>query len=152
MKSLRGQREIAMHRIPCGPVAVNASGVCRRRLHDTFDKLLDRICEDCYEYQPPEIPEGHELTEDGRVMSKDHLKKQAKTTEKIKKTKEAAKKAKEKEEAKKVSDPTPAQKKKQMIAEGKMKVDVKKEVKEYEDKVMGNSKMGQDISGEIKKR
>jgi hypothetical protein len=39
-----------------------------------------------------------------------------------------------------------------MIREGKLKADVKKEVKEYEEKLMGNSKLLQDISGKIKKR
>jgi hypothetical protein len=39
-----------------------------------------------------------------------------------------------------------------MIEEGRMKAEVKKEVKNYEEKLMGNSKMLQDPTGKIKKR
>jgi hypothetical protein len=39
-----------------------------------------------------------------------------------------------------------------MIEEGRMKAEVKKEVKEYEEKLMGNSKMLQRRDGKINKR
>jgi hypothetical protein len=44
------------------------------------------------------------------------------------------------------------EKKERMIAEGKLKAEVKHEVEKYKEKLMGNSKMLQDLSGKIKKR
>ena len=47
--------EIDRHRLPCGPVTVSVDGVCRRRVKDHFDKLLDRLTQEIH-------PEGHDLT------------------------------------------------------------------------------------------
>jgi hypothetical protein len=47
---------------------------------------------------------------------------------------------------------TEAEKKKRLIAEGKLKAEVKHEVEKYKNKLMGNSKLLQDPSGKIKKR
>ena len=47
---------------------------------------------------------------------------------------------------------TEKEKKERMIAEGKLKAEVKHEVEKYKEKLMGNSKMLQDPSGKIKKR
>ena len=47
---------------------------------------------------------------------------------------------------------TDQEKKERLIKEGKLKAEVKKEVRKYEEKLMGNSKMLQDPSGKIKKR
>ena len=72
------QREIGMHRVPCGPVSIQASGVCRRRLRDSFNTLLDRLSQETGPQQPigPEIPGGHEMMPDGTIMSQAHLKAQ----------------------------------------------------------------------------
>ena len=71
------QREITMHRVPCGPVSVGATGVCRRRVRDMFTTLLDRLCEECHpEPTLPVAPDGHTIMEDGAIMSDDHMKKQ----------------------------------------------------------------------------
>jgi len=149
----KAAQELAMHRVVCGPVSINASSSCRRRLRDTFDRLLDSLCEKCHEEMvEPEIPEGHELTEDGRVMSSEHLKKQAKAVEKGKKTKESNKLAAQKEAEKKAAEPTPEEKKKQLLEEAKMRMEVKVEADKYKEKLMGNSKLTQDISGKINKR
>ena len=43
-------------------------------------------------------------------------------------------------------------KKERMIEEGRMKAEVKKEVKEYEEKLMGNSRLLQDPSGKLPKK
>jgi len=47
--------EIDRHRLPCGPVTVSVDGVCRRRVKDHFDKLLDRLTHEIH-------PEGHDLS------------------------------------------------------------------------------------------
>ena len=111
---------IEKHQLPCGPMAVAIDGVCRRRLRDSMDALLDRLTEETHpEGVDPEILEMDEQVE--------------------------IPEEKEPEE-------TPEEKKKRMISEGKLKADVKKVVKSYEDKIMGNSKMSQNTSGKIKKR
>ena len=71
------QLELQQHRVPCGPMSVDASGVCRRRLRDTFSSLLDRLCEECHpEPVFPEAPDGHTVMPDGTIMSDSHLKSQ----------------------------------------------------------------------------
>jgi hypothetical protein len=113
------KKEIERHRLPCGPMTVSIDGVCRRRLRDQFDALLDRLTnethpegvdEEIVETEEIEIPEEPEVEE---------------------------------------SDD---EKKERLIAEGKLKADVKHEVEKYKEKLMGNSKMLQDPTGKIKKR
>jgi hypothetical protein len=113
------KKEIERHRLPCGPMTVSIDGVCRRRLRDQFDALLDRLTnethpegvdEEIVETEEIEIPEEPEVEE-----SED-------------------------------------EKKERLIAEGKLKADVKHEVEKYKEKLMGNSKMLQDPTGKIKKR
>ena len=111
---------IEKHLLPCGPMSVSVEGVCRRRLRDSMDALLDRLTEETHpEGVDPEILEMDEQVE--------------------------IPEEKEPEE-------TPEEKKKRMISEGKLKADVKKVVKSYEDKIMGNSKMLQRTDGKINKR
>lgn len=143
--------EIAQHRIPCGPMTVAASGVCRRRLRDSYDKLLDRLTREIHqEYTPPERPKGHKFDEKGNVVHKDEL---ARRDAAIKnKQKEDEKMSKEREKNSPQSPENRESKRERLLQEGKLKVDVKREVKEYEEKLMGNSKMLQDTSGKIKKR
>lgn len=117
---MNAKKEIERHRLPCGPMTVTVDGVCRRKLRDSMDALLDRLTQETH-------PEGV----DQEVL--------------------------EMEEEVEIPEPeepeeTEDEKKKRMIAEGKLKVDVKKAVKSYEEKVMGNSKMLQNTSGKIKKR
>lgn len=113
------KKEIERHRLPCGPMTVSIDGVCRRRLRDQFDALLDRLTrethpegvdEEIIETEEIEIPEEPEVEE---------------------------------------SDD---EKKERLIAEGKLKAEVKQEVEKYKEKLMGNSKMLQDPTGKIKKR
>lgn len=108
------------HLLPCGPMSVSVEGVCRRRLRDSMDALLDRLTQETH-------PDGV----DTEIL--------------------------EMEEEVEIPEPeepeeTDDEKKERMIAEGKLKVDVKKAVKSYEEKVMGNSKMLQNTSGKINKR
>ena len=140
--------EIARHRVPCGPVTVAAGGVCRRRLKDIMDKLLDRLSQETsQEYKPPEAPKDHEI-KDGKAVHKDVIKRNEQSVASMK---EGRKKA-QKEREKAAAQPTAAEQKKQMIDAAKTKVDVKLAAKEYEEKLMGNSKLLQDPTGKIKKR
>ena len=122
------KKELSMHRVPCGPMSIKASGICRRRLRDNFSVLLDRLSQDTGPQQMmgPEIPMGHTMMPDGIIMADDHLKKQ-----------EAKKKAKDKEKNDPIKQLADALKggMSQGFGEGKLQ---------------GNSKMLQDISGEIK--
>jgi hypothetical protein len=70
------QKEISMHRVPCGPMSVKASGVCRRRLRDNFGALLDRLSQETGPEQPvgPEVPKGYHMMPDGTIMSDAHMK------------------------------------------------------------------------------
>ena len=140
--------ELQRHRITCGPVTVAAGGVCRRRLKDIFDKLLDRLSQETsQEYAPPEAPKDHEI-KDGKVIHKDVIAK----NEKAAKSMQAGKAKARKEREKAAAEPSPEEKKKQMIEDAKTKVEVKVVAKEYEEKLMGNSKLLQDPTGKIKKR
>lgn len=47
---------IEKHKIPCGPMTVSVEGVCRRRLRDSFDALLDRLTQETH-------PEGKDPEE-----------------------------------------------------------------------------------------
>lgn len=122
---------IEQHKIPCGPMAVSVEGVCRRRLRDSMDALLDRITKETH----PEgrDPDDDDLEDDYKKMQEEERKREAEM--------EAAAK-----------EETIEEKKERLIKEGRMKAEVKKEVSKYEEKLMGNSKMLQDPSGKIKKR
>ncbi len=39
---------IEQHKLPCGPMSVSVDGVCRRRLRDHFDMLLDRLTKETH--------------------------------------------------------------------------------------------------------
>jgi hypothetical protein len=114
------KKEIERHRLPCGPMSISVDGVCRRKLRDHFDALLDRLTQETHpEGVDTEILEMEEEVEIPEV--------------------------KEPEE-------TDKEKKERLIREGKLKAEVKKEVQQYEEKLMGNSKLLQNTSGKIAKR
>ena len=122
---------IEQHKIPCGPMAVSVEGICRRRLRDNMDALLDRITQETH-------PEGRDPDDDD---VEDDYKKMQEEERKL----EAEAEALAKEE-------TIEEKKDRLIEEGRMKAEVKKEVSKYEEKLMGNSRLLQSPSGKIKKR
>ena len=124
---MKAKELIEKHKIPCGPMSVSVEGVCRRRLRDNFDLMLDQLTKDTH-------PEGV----DEETIEVDEIE--------IPEEPEVEKVEVEEEEE---SD---EDKKKRLIAEGKLKADVKKEVKKYEEKLFGNSKMLQNQSGKMKKR
>jgi hypothetical protein len=39
---------IESHKIPCGPMSVSVNGVCRRRLRDSMDSILDRLTKEVH--------------------------------------------------------------------------------------------------------
>jgi hypothetical protein len=71
--SMRAQELIEKHQIPCGAMAVSVDGVCRRRLRDHLDALLDRLTKETHPEgadrdllemeEEPEIPEPPEPEE-----------------------------------------------------------------------------------------
>ena len=113
------KEEINKHRLPCGPMTIAIDGVCRRRLRDHFDALLDRLTQETH-------PEGKDPEE-----AVDELDLQEQEPE---------------------PEESREDKKERLIAEGKLRAEVSKEVGKYKEKLMGNSKMLQDPSGKIKKR
>ena len=42
------KKEIERHRLPCGPMSLSVDGVCRRKLRDQFDALLDRLTQETH--------------------------------------------------------------------------------------------------------
>lgn len=69
---MNAKKEIERHRLPCGPMTVSVDGICRRRLRDSMDALLDRLTkethpegveEEILEVDEVEIPEEPEVKE-----------------------------------------------------------------------------------------
>jgi hypothetical protein len=56
-------------------MSIKASGICRRRLRDNFNTLLDRLSEETGPQQPmgPEMPKGYHMMPDGTIMSDAHM-------------------------------------------------------------------------------
>lgn len=111
------KKEIERHRLPCGAATISIDGVCRRRLRDKLNFLLDALTSDVH-------PTG--VDEDILSMEEEVEIPEEKETE--------------------------AEKKKRLIREGKMKAEVKHEVEKYKEKLQGNSKLLQNITGKINKR
>jgi len=45
---MNAKKEIERHRLPCGPMTVSVDGVCRRKLRDSMDALLDRLTKETH--------------------------------------------------------------------------------------------------------
>jgi hypothetical protein len=45
---MKAKELIEKHKIPCGPMSVSVEGVCRRRLRDSMDALLDRLTKETH--------------------------------------------------------------------------------------------------------
>lgn len=152
-------------------MSVAAGAVCRRRLRDTFDRLLDKLCEDCYVPQEETLPDGYKLTEDGKIMNSKVLKEQQKKKPTLgeqrkelldkgrMKNEVAAEVARHREEImpkkvqpEKPKEPTLEEKRKAMLAEAKMKEEVRVQAKEHGKRLEGNSKLLQRKDGKIEKR
>lgn len=149
--------ELENHRLPCGPLTVKIDGVCRRKLRDVHNDLLDRLSTlTSQEFQAPEAPKGHKV-EDGKLVNeKPSPEDKAKSMFEEGKLKNEVK-AKLKEHASSLEpeeepEPTLEERKKSLLDEAKMKAEVKVKAREHEKKLMGNSKLLQDPSGKINKR
>jgi hypothetical protein len=142
---MNSTEELKRHRLPCGPATVAIDGVCRKRLRDHFDSLLDHLTQETH-------PEGADAdTED--------LEDEHEMQEEAKKARQAAENTVkqdldsfEKELKEITSHESLEDKKSRLVEEGKMKADVKHEIQKYSDKLMGNSKMLQDTSGKLPKK
>jgi fatty acid-binding protein DegV len=136
---------IEQHKIPCGPMAVSIDGVCRRRLRDNFDALLDRLTQETH-------PEGRDPEEEDMDDEFELQEESKKKREEIERQLENDSKMLDNDIEGLLGYESLEDKKERMIEEGRMKAEVKKEVSKYEEKLMGNSKLSQNISGKIKKR
>lgn len=70
---------IEQHKLPCGPMTVGIESICRRRLRDHFDALLDRLTQETHpegveeeilEVDEVEIPEEKEPEESDKDKKK----------------------------------------------------------------------------------
>lgn len=88
------KKEIERHRLPCGPMSISVDGVCRRRLRDHFDSLLDRLTQETHPEgvdkdilemeEEPQIPEVKEPEETDKEK-KERLIKEGKLKAEVKK-------------------------------------------------------------------
>jgi hypothetical protein len=71
---------IEQHKLPCGPVAVGIESICRRRLRDHLDALLDRLTEETH----PEGVDNEILEMDEEVIVPEPVEKEETDEEKKK--------------------------------------------------------------------
>ena len=147
---MKAKELIEKHKIPCGPASISADAICRRRLRDQFDALLDRLTEETHpqgvDEEILEMEEQVDLPEDGEQEETDEQKRERMLQEgKVKidvKRELAAYEAEsaEKPEVESEEEETESEMKKRLIREGKLKEDVKKVLSKYEEKIMPKPK------------
>ena len=71
---------IEQHKLPCGPMTVGIESICRRRLRDHFDALLDRLTKETH----PEGVDNEILEMDEEVIVPDPVEKEETDEEKKK--------------------------------------------------------------------
>ena len=147
---MKAKELLEAHKIPCGPASIGADAICRRRLRDQFDALLDRLTEEVHpqgvDEEILEMEEQVDLPEEGEQEETDEQKRERMLQEG--KLKIDVKRELAAYEAESADDPeveteeeeTESEMKKRMIREGKLKADVKKVVKKYEDSIMPKPK------------
>lgn len=111
-----------LYRIPCGSMDLAADSVCRKVLSGHMDKLLDRLTQEVN----PELPPPGKLP---KGVSVD----------------ESGKLMVEESESRE-------DRRDRLIEEGKLRAEVRGAVKQYQETLQGNSKLLQDITGEIQTR
>jgi hypothetical protein len=74
------KKAIEQHKLPCGPMSVGVDGICRRRLRDQFDSLLDRLTKDIH----PEGVDSEILEMDEEVIIPEPVEKEETEDEKKK--------------------------------------------------------------------
>ena len=141
---------IKRHQLPCGPMAVSIDGICRRKLRDHLDQLLDRLTEETHpegvDKDILEMEEQVDIPEEETEQEETREEKKARMIDegllKLEVQQELEKYKSERGEDEEGSDEaeTLDQQKSRLVKEGKMKVDVRKKVKAYEDKVMPKPK------------
>ena len=147
---MKAKELLEAHKIPCGPASIGADAICRRRLRDQFDALLDRLTEEVHpqgvDEEILEMEEQVDLPEEGEQEETDEQKRERMLQEgKLKidvKRELAAYEAEsaDEPEVETEEEETESEMKKRMIREGKLKADVKKVVKKYEDSIMPKPK------------
>lgn len=90
---MNAKEEIKRHRLPCGPMSVSIDGVCRRRLRDSMDALLDKLTKETHPQgvdedilameEQVEIPEEKE-PEETDAQKKERLIKEGKLKAEVK--------------------------------------------------------------------
>jgi hypothetical protein len=145
---MTAKKEIERHRLPCGPTTIAIDAVCRKRLKDHFDALLDRLTQETH----PEGVDKDVLEMDEQVNDDELREKAQKAREDVERQLDNEGVQLENEMQKVLNDESPEEKKDRMIEEGKMRADVQHEVKKYKEGLMGNSRLLQSPSGKINKR
>ena len=147
---MKAKELLEAHKIPCAPASIGADAICRRRLRDQFDALLDRLTEEVHpqgvDEEILEMEEQVDLPEEGEQEETDEQKRERMLQEgklKIDVKRELAAYEAESADGPEVEteeEETESEMKKRMIREGKLKADVKKVVKKYEDSIMPKPK------------
>ena len=64
------KQALEQRKITCGPMTVSVDGVCRRKLSEKFNVLLDRLTAETHpEYVKPEAPKGYEFDAKGKLVN-----------------------------------------------------------------------------------
>lgn len=105
--------------IPCGPMDISADAVCRRSLKGNMDRILDRLTLEVNPEPPPS----------GRLGKGLEVNDEGKIVATPKETRE--------------------EKKQRLVEEGKLRVEVRSAIKQYQETLQGNSKLLQDITGKL---
>jgi hypothetical protein len=64
------KEELEKRRLACGPMSVSVDGVCRRKLDEKYNTLLDRLTHEVHpEYVKPEAPKGYEFDAKGNLVN-----------------------------------------------------------------------------------
>jgi len=157
---MKAKQLIESHKLPCGPMEISVEGVCRRKLKDHLDALLDKLTHETHpegvdktllemeeQVELPETEEPEETEEEKRerMISEGKLKVEVK--HEVEKHKNEVVDPPEEE-----PEETEEEKKKRLIKEGKFHAEVKHAVDKHKEKLQGNSKMLQSTSGKINKR
>ncbi len=95
---MNAKEEIKRHRLPCGPMTIAIDGVCRRRLKDHFDLLLDRLTQETHPEgadreilemeEEPDIPETEESRDEKKKRLIDEGKLRAEVSKEVRKYKD----------------------------------------------------------------
>jgi len=141
---MKPKKEIERHRLPCGPMSVSIDGVCRRRLRDSMDALLDRLTQETHpegvDTEILEMEEEVEMPEEKEPEETDKEKRE-------RLIREGKLKADVKKEVQKYAD--------KIMPKPKAKTSDHSEAEEEEhaeDKLQGNSRLLQRIDGKLEKR